>query len=140
MTRRAPPEEPEDDDTPLFPGALPGVTLKGERARLRLHGQDIDRYAVRPALMPIYDGIPPPSTFRDRLAEHFRAHPGEWIGGLELAKIAGAYAWRSRVSDCRTQLGMRIDNRQRKERDLTISEYRYTSSNPAGPNGPEGTR
>ena len=73
----------------------------------------------------------------EALARHFSAHPGEWIDGRELARIAGAYAWRSRVSDCRRKLGMHIENRQRSEyswdalacswRDqpYVVSEYRY---------------
>lgn len=67
-------------------------------------------------------------TFREAVAQTFRARPGEWIDGLALEQVGGRYAWRSRVSDCR-QLGMRIENRQRKRPDgSTLSEYRYTPS------------
>ena len=66
--------------------------------------------------------------YRDAVAAYFKAHPGEWIDGLELARIGGAYAWRTRVSECRRELGMnipkprlrRMPNSQRK-----VSEYRY---------------
>ena len=62
----------------------------------------------------------------DRLAVFFRAHPGVWIDGRELAEVAGAYAWRSRVSDLRrAPYSMAIENRQRKVGDYTISEYRF---------------
>ncbi len=50
-------------------------------------------------------------TYRDAVAEHFRAHPNAWIDGLTLSGIGGAYAWRTRVSNCRTELGMQIENR-----------------------------
>lgn len=64
-------------------------------------------------------------TYRDAVADLFRARAGQWIDGLELARAGGAYAWRSRVSDVRTQLGMVIDNRQRRVGKRTVSEYRY---------------
>ena len=70
-------------------------------------------------------------TKRDQLAAYFRDpdNAGYWLDGRELATIAGAYAWRSRVSDCRTQLGMQIVNRPRvlktNSGNITISEYRY---------------
>ena len=65
-------------------------------------------------------------AFRDRVAECFRRREGEWVNGLELAQIGGAYAWRTRVSECRTQLGMDIVNRQRKRGRETVSEYRFS--------------
>jgi hypothetical protein len=59
------------------------------------------------------------------VAQLFRARPNQWIDGLVIAEIGGAYASRTRISDCRTQLGMTIENRQRKVGKRTISEYRY---------------
>lgn len=45
---------------------------------------------------------------------------------MDIAKVAGCYASRTRISDCRVKLGMQIDNRQRSRLDgSTISEYRY---------------
>jgi hypothetical protein len=72
------------------------------------------------------------------LAAHFSARPGQWIDGRELGQIAGAYAWRSRVSDLRHQpYNLTIENRQRKEQTIlgelyTVSEYRLTVSGPSG--------
>lgn len=64
-----------------------------------------------------------------KLAAYFEQHEGEWLDGRTLAQVAGAYAWRSRVSNCRTELGMHIDNRQRTvkadDMQFTVSEYRY---------------
>lgn len=65
----------------------------------------------------------------DQLAAFFEAHPAEWIDGMRLAKIAGAYAWRSRCADLRKR-GMTIENRQRRGISatgvpFTISEYRF---------------
>lgn len=69
-------------------------------------------------------------SFTERVADHFKAHAGEWIDGRDFEAIGGRYAWRSRISNCRTQLGMVIENRQRQVKrangeSYTISEYRY---------------
>lgn len=53
-------------------------------------------------------------TLADKLAAYFKARPGQWIDGMELAGVAGSYAWRSRCSDIRRQHGMVIENRQRR--------------------------
>lgn len=66
-------------------------------------------------------------TYLDKVAQYFEARPGEWIDGLELERVGGRYAWRTRVSECRQHLGMQIENRQRTRADgATASEYRYT--------------
>lgn len=70
-------------------------------------------------------------TLAARLAAYFEAHPDRWIDGLELARIAGSYAWRSRCSDLRrAPYGMQIDNRVRTVevepgRKVKVSEYRF---------------
>lgn len=69
-------------------------------------------------------------TLADRLESFFDEHPGEWLDGRELAKIGGAYAWRTRVSDLRKPpYRMRILNRRRRvEQDgrvWSVSEYSY---------------
>ena len=66
-------------------------------------------------------------TYRDAVAAYFRAYPLVWIDGIELAKVGGCYASRSRIADCRTQLGMDIENRVRKANPngRKVSEYRY---------------
>jgi hypothetical protein len=74
-------------------------------------------------------------TLTEKLAAHFQSHPNVWLDGKAL-EFAGRYAWRSRVSDCRTKLGMNIENRVRvchfqdeivpgRSRHFTISEYRF---------------
>jgi len=63
-------------------------------------------------------------TFTGRVAHLFRSRPDTWIDGLEIAQIAGHYAWRSRISDARREFGLKIVNRQRKVGRVTISEYR----------------
>jgi len=66
------------------------------------------------------------TAYRDKVAGLFRASPGAWIDGLTVASRGGAYAWRTRVSDCRVQLGMVIENRVRAlENGSKVSEYRY---------------
>lgn len=58
-----------------------------------------------------------------KLAVFFKTHPNEFINGLALAPVAGSYAWRSRVAELRTKLGMDIENRQRLVDGVTVSEY-----------------
>jgi hypothetical protein len=77
------------------------------------------------------------STFRDRVATFLKAHEGEWLPAIAFEPIGGRQAWRSRIADCRTQLGMAIDNRCRlvKRHDGTsyrLSEYRFTAPAPKG--------
>ena len=69
-------------------------------------------------------------SYRDAVAHYFKAHPGQWIDGLELARIGGAYAWRTRVSECHRQLGMDIENevRQMPNTRRKVSVYRYRPS------------
>ena len=55
----------------------------------------------------------------------FVARPHDWIDGRQLAQVGGYAAWRTRVSDCRRQFGMRIENEVETRPDLTISRYRY---------------
>jgi hypothetical protein len=69
------------------------------------------------------------TAYVDVLADYFRAHPHQWVDGLTLAGMAGAYAWRSRVSDCRRR-GLTIQNRQRKVGTRTVSEYRLVPDAP----------
>ena len=64
--------------------------------------------------------------FRDRVAELFKAHPGQWLDGMTIAEIGGCYASRTRISECRTQLHMDIENRVvRRANGTRKSEYRY---------------
>jgi hypothetical protein len=70
------------------------------------------------------------TTLRDTLANYFKERPNVWLDGIALEAIAGRYAWRSRVSDCRRELGMDIKNRMRRQTDATgkrwtTSEYQY---------------
>jgi len=55
-------------------------------------------------------------NLRDVVAAHFKAHPGEWVSMQTLAKIAGTGGWRSRVSQCHTELGMVFEKRQYNKR------------------------
>lgn len=66
------------------------------------------------------------NKYRDLVAAYFKARPNVWIDGRSLQTVGGSYAWRSRVSDCRLDLGMVIENRLRRiEHGPTVSEYRY---------------
>lgn len=63
------------------------------------------------------------ATYRDRVADYLKGNAGVWVDGLVLQEIGGRYAWRSRISDARLELGMNIVNRQRKVGERTVSEY-----------------
>jgi hypothetical protein len=62
-----------------------------------------------------------------KLAVFFKNKPNQFVNGLDLAPIAGSYAWRSRVAELRTKMGMDIENRQRIVDGFTISEYQFHS-------------
>lgn len=67
-------------------------------------------------------------TFTSRVAAYLTARAGEWVDAHELARVGGFAAWRTRVSNARTQFGLVIENRVRTVRDgdrqWKISEYR----------------
>lgn len=67
------------------------------------------------------------SRLTDRVAAYFRAHPDRWVDGRELAQVGGYAAYRTRISNCRTELGMDIQNRTYRKDGYTVSEYRYVA-------------
>jgi hypothetical protein len=89
------------------------------------------------AAVSVTDEPPTPTlrrsrTLVERLAAFFRAHPDLWIDGRELALVAGAYAWRTRLSELRRPpFVMTIENRQRRihrpDGSYVVSEYRFVS-------------
>jgi hypothetical protein len=53
-----------------------------------------------------------------------------WLDGREIATVAGAYAWRTRLSELRKPpFGLTVENRQTRIKTetgrYTISEYMY---------------
>lgn len=71
-----------------------------------------------------------PDSRLARVACLFMQRAGEWIESDELARVGGRCAWRTRVSNCRTLLGMDIRNRQRRVQGASgdtyiVSEYGY---------------
>ena len=82
------------------------------------------------SLLQHSQGRPGPSasdspSLCDRLAAYLKARAWQWIDGRELALVAGAYGWRTRVSDLRRPpYNLTIENRLRREGRYTISEYR----------------
>ena len=77
---------------------------------------------TQPSLLDLAQ--PDADTFTGRVAHLFLAHPNEWLDGLKIAQVGGAYAWRSRVADARKEYGLNIVNRQRRIGKRVISEYR----------------
>jgi hypothetical protein len=75
---------------------------------------------------------------RDDVAEYFKAHASEWVPASALAAVGGILAWRTRVSDCRRQLGMFIENKLEHVDEpggtfYVLSSYRYLPHEPIGP-------
>lgn len=64
-------------------------------------------------------------TRLDAVAAHFKRCPHEWLSMHTLAQVGGTGGWRSRVAECRTELGMAIENKVVREAHLTHSFYRY---------------
>lgn len=72
---------------------------------------------------------------RDRVAHLFRDRAEVWLDSRLLEQVGGRCAWRTRISELRTQMGMTIENRQRRNvlenGDVTVlSEYRYVPARP----------
>ena len=66
------------------------------------------------------------ATYRDAVAGLFKARPNTWIEWHEFAAVGGWLAWRTRISDCRRELSMPIENRLERRADgLKVSLYRY---------------
>lgn len=71
--------------------------------------------------------------FRDQVATLFKSKPNEWISAYTLMQFGGALAFRTRCSECRTQLGMRIENKvTRDAHGVAHSFYRYVPSSAVG--------
>ena len=69
--------------------------------------------------------------FREAVAATFKAHPGEWLSVYVLMQVGGAMAWRTRISECRRDLGMPIENKiERDANGVAVSYYRYTPAVP----------
>lgn len=69
-------------------------------------------------------------NFTQRVADHFVAHPGQWIDGEALRLVGGRAGYRTRISDARRQFGMDIRNRLKRQRlhdgsQFVVSEYQY---------------
>lgn len=69
-------------------------------------------------------------TFLERTAAFLRDHPNEWLQAREFESVGGRQAWRTRIAECRTVLGMNVENRLRRIKlaggtSYTLSEYRY---------------
>lgn len=65
-------------------------------------------------------------TFRDAVALRLSARAGQWVNADDLMTVGGKYAFRTRVSECRRQLGMTIENKVERNADgVATSWYRY---------------
>jgi hypothetical protein len=64
-----------------------------------------------------------PNSMLARVAGLFMRCRGEWIDSEVIAGIGGRCAWRTRVSECRTLLGMDIKNRLRRIKKTDGTSY-----------------
>lgn len=62
-------------------------------------------------------------TYLEPTANYFRRHQDQWISAVDLTKVAGLLAWRSRVSELRTKLGMQITNKQERDRSGKVRSF-----------------
>jgi hypothetical protein len=72
----------------------------------------------------------PIAPMLEKVALLFMRKRGMWVDSTELEQVGGRCAWRTRVSECRTVLGMDIQNKVRTVqgtdgRRFRISEYGY---------------
>lgn len=66
-------------------------------------------------------------TKLDRTARFFRRHRRRWVSAFALMHVGGWLRWRTSVSECRTLLGMQIENKLTYTKAGTCkSFYRYT--------------
>lgn len=65
------------------------------------------------------------TSLADRVAAYFRRHRRQWINGRTLSRVGGYAAYRTRISELRTDRGMRIENRVTRHKDCVESHYRY---------------
>lgn len=68
----------------------------------------------------------PHVNYVTRVIRLFRAHRGQWIDGMRVARVGGIYAWRTTISRARKQAGLTIENRVRFVGKRKVSEYRLT--------------
>ncbi len=73
-----------------------------------------------------------PSSFTECVALLFKAAPMQWIDAKQLMVVGGMFGWRTRISNCRTELGMTIENKVERHtengRTWQSSCYRYVPS------------
>lgn len=75
-------------------------------------------------------------SLREKVKAFLVSKPGEYVDGLALAKIGGAYAWRTRTSEARVELEAAglgtIENLQTREGRITRSLYRFVPAAASG--------
>lgn len=72
------------------------------------------------------------NKFREAVAGVFRARPNEWISAYALMQVGGSLAFRTRCSECRTQLRMDIRNKVTRDANgVAHSFYMFVPSAPA---------
>lgn len=67
-----------------------------------------------------------PDSATERVARLFAARFGSWLSIPQIMPVGGQGGWRTRISDCRRQYGMRFANRITRGPggQVVTSEYR----------------
>ena len=74
--------------------------------------------------------VPDGPDFTAAVARYMLASAGRWVNALELERVGGRHAWRTRLSEARRRYHFRTVNRVRTVRDAggdvvyRVSEYR----------------
>jgi hypothetical protein len=63
-------------------------------------------------------------TRRGAVAALLREQPGVWVSWKRLARVGGALAWRTRVSECHADLGMVIECKTVKHPSGEVETFR----------------
>lgn len=75
------------------------------------------------------------ATFRDKVAAFLKQHEGRWIHAVEFEAVGGRQAWRTRIAECRTHLGMNIENKVERVTRSDGSKYTRSSYRFVAPRG-----
>ena len=73
-----------------------------------------------------FDAPPSAHSFNAILADYLKRHANQWIDAAVIADIAGRFASRTRISECRRLYGMVIENKT--ERVKLPNGQRFTRS------------
>ncbi len=95
-------------------------------------GQPVRLLYARP-VEPVSQQVAVRVTLNEKVKALFLSKPNRWISVKELAKHGGFAAWRTRVSQVRTELEDSDAGTIQWNGDVKDSRYRYLKHRPLGP-------